>query len=79
MELRRFNSAQAYSEVVSGFLVAREAENNVLLGITQYLLEGRYTEYPPYLAALMDDGKIVAAAMRTPPYHLVLSSIEGAY
>ena len=35
-----------------------------------------YGDRPPYLAAVTSDGRVVAAALRTPPYNLVLSEID---
>ena len=77
MELRRFGSVEAFLAVVEEFLVAREAEHNLILGVTNTLLTapGVYKQ-PPYLAAVLDRGRVVAASTQTPPWDLVLSEMD---
>jgi predicted GNAT family acetyltransferase len=60
---------------VKPFLVAHEAEHNVLLGICSALMQTDIYQFPPYMAYVEDQGGIVAVAMRTPPYNLVLSDM----
>jgi hypothetical protein len=57
-----------------GYLAAREAEHNLLLGILGTLRDrpGVYPE-PPYLAVIADRGSSALVAIRTPPHNLVLS------
>ena len=77
MELRRHADASAFLEHAGGFLAAREAEHNLILGLSSRL-ENTPLLYgePAYLAVLEDDGEVVAAALRTPPHNLVLSEID---
>ena len=74
MDLTRFDSADALLEAAGGYLVEREAEHNLPLGILLTLREqpGFYRE-PPYLAAVRDGGRIALIGVRTPPHGLILS------
>lgn len=78
MELRRFHSIEEFYGRVEPFLLAREAEHNLLLGICAHLM--RYperVERPPYLACVEQEGQVVAAAFMGPPNNLVLSHIAA--
>lgn len=78
MHLRRFDVVSEFYNRVAPFLLAREAEHNLMLGLCSGLLQGGIYQHPPYLALVEDAGEVVAAAMRTPPYRLVLSEMAGA-
>jgi hypothetical protein len=77
MQLTRHQNADAFLEHAGAYLAAREAEHNLILGISSRLRNTplMYGE-PPYLAVVEDEGKVVAAALRTPPHNLVLSEID---
>jgi GNAT superfamily N-acetyltransferase len=61
------------------FLLAREAEHNLILGLATRLLPNpRRYGCDPYLAVVETEGRVVAAALRTPPHGLVLSEIDDA-
>ena len=79
MELTRHQDADAFLEQAGAFLAAREAENNLILGLSSRLRTTplMYGE-PAYLAVVEDQGEVVAAALRTPPHNLVLSEIDSA-
>lgn len=74
MRLRRFDNIKAFYSITQDYLLQYEAEHNLLLGILHTLLyyPERYPELP-YLAVVETTGKILAVAIRTPPYRLVLS------
>jgi predicted GNAT family acetyltransferase len=74
MDLTRHETAEALLAAAGAFLVAREAEHNLPLGILTTLRDqpGIY-EAPPYLATVSDAGHIALVAVRTPPYGVVLS------
>jgi len=56
------------------FLEELEAENNLLLGVSAWLAtHPERIEHTPFFATVEENGKVQAAAMMTPPYHLVLS------
>lgn len=79
MELRRFAAADDFLGVAGDFLGAREAEHNLIFGICSNLraMPGMFGG-PPYLAVVTDRGRVVAAALRTPPHRLILSEIDDA-
>jgi hypothetical protein len=78
MEVRRFEAVDALLEVAGGFLGAREAQHNLIFGICSNIQAspGLYGETPPYMAAVLHGSNVVAAAIRTPPWRLVLSEID---
>ena len=76
MKLTTFADPQSFEIASRAFLAAREAENNLLIGLTATLLE-RPDAYgsAPYLAVVRDDaGAMALAALRTPPHNLVVST-----
>jgi uncharacterized protein len=77
--LRTFATVEGFLGVARDFLVEREAEHNLILGICDTLLSlpGAY-KHEPYLAAMVDDDQVVGVAVRTPPWELVLSEIDDA-
>lgn len=74
MKVTRFPTAEAMLAAAGDYLVAREAEHNLPLGILGTLRDHPdvYPE-PPYLAAVTDGAPIALLALRTPPHHLILS------
>jgi uncharacterized protein len=74
MELIRPGSAKEFQTRAGAFLVAHEAEHNLLLGISAGLMVNP-SFYPGenYFTVVEDDGAVVAAALRTPPHNLILS------
>ena len=75
MRVRRFDNAAAFLDRAGDFLLAREAEHNLLLGICAELRRrpDYYGGGAPYLATVDAGGAVVAAAVRTPPRNLLLS------
>jgi predicted GNAT family acetyltransferase len=67
--------AAGFGEEAGAFLGAREAEHNLLLGLHGRLLVDlhAYGEDDPYFAVVEHEGRVVAAALRTPPHNLILS------
>lgn len=60
------------------YLVAREAEHNLILALTSTLTTNpEVYPLPPLFAVAVDDGRVVAAAMQTPPHNLVLAQVEA--
>jgi predicted GNAT family acetyltransferase len=79
LELIRYDDAGDFLEVAGDYLVAREAEHNLILGISGRLRSAPLLfGSPPYFAAVLKDGKVVGAALRTPPHNLVLSELVHA-
>ncbi len=77
MDLSQFTEVDDFLDVAGGFLAAREAEHNLIFGITANLRDApeAYTG-APYLAAVRDGDRVVAAAIQTPPFRVVLSEID---
>lgn len=77
MDVHRYDEADGFLRRAGEFLAAREAEHNLILGLSSRLRHTpRMYGEPPYLAIVEDGGRIVAAALRTPPHNLVLSEID---
>ena len=74
MELTRHQSAEALLSAAGEYLVAREAQHNLALGILGTLRDQPdvYRE-PPDLATVSEAGRIGLVAVRTPPHGPVLS------
>jgi len=84
VEVRRVDSIDRFVAEAGAFLAAREAEHNLLLGICSGLQVPAAGDVPPdgptpdFLVA-SSGGQVVLAAVRTPPYNLVLSEVgDGA-
>ncbi|HEV7605691.1 MAG TPA: GNAT family N-acetyltransferase [Candidatus Limnocylindrales bacterium] len=77
MELRLFSSVDDFLAAAGEFLVAREAEHNLILGICSNLRDdpGAFKS-APYLAVVASRDRVVAAALQTPPFQLVLSEVD---
>jgi hypothetical protein len=74
VEVRRYDSLSAFEDRALSFLLARESEHNLFLGICHGIRTGRYADF--YLATAEREAKIVAAAFRTPPFNLGLSHVD---
>ena len=79
MQLERFETVEAFLAVAHDFLVEREAEHNLLLGICNTLLTapGVYRE-PPYLAVVTHRGRVVGTSLQTPPWDVALSEMDDS-
>ena len=80
MKLTTYTSPTDFQQRVEPFLMEREAEHNLMLGLLSTLVSspGVYEE-PPYLALVENDASaVVAAALRTPPHNVVLSLIPDS-
>jgi uncharacterized protein len=78
IRVRRPSDVHAFLAEAGPFLAEREAEHNLLFGICSLLVRDPlpFGAGPPYLAISEDDGRIVGAAIRTPPHNLVLSETD---
>jgi predicted GNAT family acetyltransferase len=67
----------AFLDLAGEFLVAREAEHNLIFGILSNI-EADPQQYggPPYLATITHGDRVVGAAIRTPPWRIVLSEMD---
>src|SRR3954471_1337864 len=77
MELTRHETADDFLAHAGAFLGAREAEHNLILGLSSRLrvAPAMYGERP-YFAVVERDGRVVGATMRTPPHNLILSELD---
>ncbi len=78
LELRKFADVDGFLSAAAGFLEAREAEHNLIFGISAYVRDepNAFGEGAPYFAVVLAGERVVAAAMRTPPHNLILSEID---
>ena len=76
VETRRFDSVEAFLAVCGPFLEAREPEHQLTLGILgDALARGSFPENGALVAALTD-GRVVATAIWTPPWNVILSEVD---
>lgn len=74
MGIRRYRDIEEFAAHTGSFLVEHEAEHNLMLGITTQLRRAAVQpEGELYLASVLDSGRIVAAALRTPPHNVAVS------
>lgn len=73
MKVIQYKDPKEFQENIRDFLVRREAENNLVLGILANLIAGEYNETEPYLAIYQDAGKIQAVSLCTPPWPVLIS------
>ncbi len=75
VKLTSFQKVAQFLQKAQDYLEKSEAVNSLMLGICQGLLENpERFQQNPYLALLEEDGRPVAAAVRTPPQKLVIYS-----
>jgi predicted GNAT family acetyltransferase len=77
VRVERHGDVTAFLARAGGFLVEREAEHNLILGLSSTLARDPLAYgSEPYLVTVESGGRVVAAALRTPPYNLVLSESD---
>jgi hypothetical protein len=77
VEVTRHETADGFLGHAGDFLVEREAEHNLILGLSSRLRQDpRLYGKDPYFAVVEDGGRVVGAALRTPPHNLVLSELD---
>ena len=70
-------TADSFLARAQSVLELNEAANNLMIGVAIRLREcPDRVKTPPYLATVEDDGRLLAAAVMTPPYRIVLY-VEG--
>jgi uncharacterized protein len=78
LHLQRYTDAAAFHAQAEPFLLRREAEHNLLIGLIAGLARGAVDarfNAQPYLATLEAEGTVAGVALRTPPFNLVLSDM----
>jgi predicted GNAT family acetyltransferase len=77
VQLRRFADVDAFLAAAGTFLGAREAEHNLIFGVCSNLRDTPEAfSAPAYMATVTDRDRVVAAALQTPPFQLILSEID---
>jgi hypothetical protein len=77
VRVERHADATSFLERARDFLLAREAQHNLILG-----LAGRLREEPrlygedPYFAVALHGERVIGVTMRTPPHNLILSEFD---
>ena len=73
MEVTRVEGVEAYRDLVSPLLGRAPARHNLMLGLLD-VLGHRPDSYQGFdLWVVRDDGRVVAAALQTPPFNLALA------
>lgn len=78
MRLDRYTRVADFLAAAGDFLAAREAEHNLMLGVASMVGQRDKHDEDPYLAAVWDADRIVMAALRSPPYNLIVSQVDDA-
>lgn len=75
MQIDRYTDPSLFLSDIEPYLLLHEAENNLMFGLTNELIDNRqrYGDEEPILLAVTEDDSVVAAALQTPPHNLVLS------
>jgi predicted GNAT family acetyltransferase len=77
MKLRTFAAADVFLAAVGPTLYTSEAENSLLLGVAERLVDGhRYGDEATFLACVEEADGFPVIALRTPPYNLLLCADE---
>jgi len=75
MKVRFYDDISDFYNIVMPFLLEREAENNLLLGVLDAIGDDprRYGESKPVLALVSNSNQLKLIAIRTPPFNQLLS------
>lgn len=78
LSLRRHEDAGSFLADAGAWLAEREAEHNLILGLSGMLAREPANEgdAQPYLALVTSSSGPIAAALRTPPMNLLLSEVD---
>ena len=79
LSFHRLDTVDAFLDLAGPFLAAREAEHNLLWGISTGVRDHPeiYSDGTPSFAAVTNAaGQVVAATLRTPPFNQVLSEVD---
>ena len=77
--IARHSGPRAFLDRAESWLLQREAENNLTLGVTTSLARGGrgHLSGPNYFATVERDGEVVGCAFRTPPWKIVLTRMPA--
>lgn len=78
MKLTRYEKPAEFMKHVRTPLEREEAANNLLVGIGNRVAETpNFYRFPVYLAAVDENSDLIAAAVRTPPFNVIMYSARG--
>jgi uncharacterized protein len=79
MEIKYFTNANDFLSLTADLLGKDEVCYGLILGIAKRLVDNPHTygQTAPWFCVVKDGRKIVAAAMRTPPYNVILAHFSG--
>jgi uncharacterized protein len=73
-QMKRFSDAGEFLELVQPFLLRREAEHCLILGLLDGLRAGeQWGTEPPLMASVENHDEVAAVALMTPPHNLIVS------
>ncbi len=72
----RWSSVHDFLGAAGDFLAAREAEHCLLFGISSTIASHPEVYPDPRFWTVHEEGRVVAAALRTPPHNLLLSQVD---
>lgn len=78
LRLERPGSPAEFERIAGGFLSAREAENNLVLGLTSAMKAGRSYGPAVYFGVIRDGDRVVGVAMRAGLYVIVTAGTTDA-
>lgn len=78
LTLTRYRTPDEFLAAAGTFLAAREAEHNLIFGICSAIRASPEPprEAPSFAVVTDDAGAVLGAAMRTPPWNVVLSEVD---
>jgi hypothetical protein len=77
VRVTRYTEVEAFLERAKPFLQEREAEHNLILGLSSQLRrDPRLYGEDPYLAVVEDASTVRGVVFRTPPHNLILSELD---
>ncbi len=77
IQIARPTTVRDFLAGAGDYLGAREAEHNLIFAITSTLsTHPDVYPLPPLFAIARDGGRVVAAAMQTPPHNLILAEVD---
>lgn len=72
--MKFFSDAGEFLQRVQPFLLTREAEHCLILGLLDGLRAGaQWGPAPPLMAVAEEDGEVACVVLMTPPHHMILS------
>ena len=75
LAVTRPRDPKQFEDEAGAFLAAREAQNNLILGLITGLKAGRrFGPEPPLFFVVREGSRVIGAAIRTPPFNLLLSA-----